>query len=173
MNIITVELLSEIKNHYRLDWFGTHGVIHWSRVHQNGMRLADQDGVNRKVVQLFSIFHDSQRRNENWDENHGGRGAQLALRLRHLCPVTADEFALLVAACSLHTSCHDHGNITIQACFDADRLDLGRVGNIPDPRYLCTPMAKTPDMLDWAYAQSLAHTLPSRPFGLSDLNEVG
>lgn len=170
MNIINIEILKEIKNHYQLDWYGTHGVIHWSRVYDNGMRLAEQDGVNRKVVQLFSIFHDSQRRNENTDENHGGRGAQLALKLRDMCAVTDDEFKLLVTACSLHTAAASHDDITVQVCFDADRLDLGRVGKIPNPSYLCTPLAKNRKTLDWAYRRSLAHTLPDTPFDVHDWN---
>ncbi len=86
MSTITIEVLTKIKHQYRLAWHGTHGVIHWSRVFENGMKLAEQDGVNRKVLQLFSIFHDSRRRNEHWDRNHGNRGAQLALQLRECCP---------------------------------------------------------------------------------------
>jgi len=168
MNTINLELLTQIKRYYQLDWYGTHGVIHWSRVYENGMKLAEQDGVNRKVVQLFSIFHDSQRRNENTDMNHGGRGAQLALKLRDMCLVTNDEFELLITACSLHTSAVNHEDITVQVCFDSDRLDLGRVGKIPNPHYLCTPMAKTHEMLDWAYRRSLTHKLPSTPFDIPD-----
>jgi uncharacterized protein len=29
-----------------------------------------------------------------------------------------------------------HNDATIQSCWDADRLDLGRVGKRPHPRYL-------------------------------------
>ena len=55
MSIITIELLAEIKSRYRLNWMGTHGIIHWSRVYENGIKLSTQEGVNPKVVQLFSI----------------------------------------------------------------------------------------------------------------------
>ena len=34
------------------------------------------------------------------------------------------------------------GDPTIDACFDADRLDLGRVGIIPDPGRLATEKGK-------------------------------
>jgi uncharacterized protein len=173
MTIITLELLTAIKKNYSLNWYGTHGVIHWSRVYENGMKLATQDGVNRKVVQLFSAFHDSQRRNEHWDKNHGKRGAQLALRLRDMCLVSDEEFSLLVTACSLHTTAGDHEDITVKACFDADRLDLGRVGKIPNPDYLCTPLAKTSEMLDDGYTRSLNHQLTVRPFGIDDLKSLG
>jgi len=128
--------------------------------------------VNQKVVQLFSIFHDSQRVNEHTDENHGGRGVQLALKLRDMCPVTDDEFELLVTACSQHTIALNHNDITVQACFDSDRLDLGRVGKSPDPELLCTPMAKTSEVRDWAYRNSLTHKLPSMPFGIHEWDVI-
>ena len=51
---------------------------------------------------------------------------------------TDDEFELLRKACELHTVCHRTGNATIDACFDADRLDLMRVGIIPDPKKMAT-----------------------------------
>ncbi|MBT5083254.1 MAG: hypothetical protein HOM62_22025 [Rhodospirillaceae bacterium] len=42
-------------------------------------------------------------------------------------------------------------DITVQTCWDADRLDLGRAGIVPDPRYLCTDAAKEPRMIEWAH----------------------
>lgn len=168
MNIITLELLTKVKEQYRLSWHGIHGVIHWSRVYINGMKLAEQHGVNRNVVQLFAIFHDSQRRNEHWDRNHGNRGAQLALKLREYCQINDEEFDLLTTACCLHTSNRSHEDITVQACFDSDRLDLGRVGTMPKARYLCTPMAKSEAIISWAYERSLVHELPEKPFDLND-----
>jgi uncharacterized protein len=170
MNIITVELLLEIQQQYRLRWHGTHGVIHWSRVYENGMKLASQDGVNSRVVQLFSIFHDSRRKNENRDRDHGKRGAKLAAELRKYCPLDDAEFELLTTACRLHTSTLDHENITVQACFDSDRLDLGRVGHYPDPDRLCTPLAKKQVTIEWAYQRCLNEVeLPEQPFGLRGL----
>ena len=169
MSIITIELLAQIKSHYPLNWSGTHGIIHWSRVFDNGIRLSTQPGVNSKVIQLFSIFHDSQRENEGTDPNHGKRGAELAIELRDHLPINNDEFQLLVIACSLHTSADNHYDITVQACFDSDRLDLGRVGNYPDPRLLCTPMAKQTETIEWAYDRSVNHQeLPTNAFGISD-----
>ena len=43
----------------------------------------------------------------------------------------------------------------MQTCWDADRLDLGRVGIVPNPRYLCTPAAKSPAVIDWAHLRSV------------------
>lgn len=140
-------------------------------MYENGIKLSTQSGVDPKVVQLFSIFHNSRRKNEHTDPNHGNRGAQLALELRDHLPITDDEFQLLVTACSLHTSADNHHNITVQACFDSDWLDLGRVGNHPIPELLCTPLAKQKDTIEKAYERSLVHELPNRPFGFLQTEE--
>ena len=65
----------------------------------------------------------------------------------------------------------EHEEITIPACFDSDRLDLGRVAIMPDADYLCTPMAKMPDTIKWGYNRSLVHELPDQPFGLPEYND--
>ncbi|TKB06672.1 hypothetical protein [Desulforhopalus sp. IMCC35007] len=166
MSAVSKELLEAIREHYPLNWTGTHGVIHWSRVYDIGAKLSEQQGVNARVVQLFSIFHDSQRENEHKDPGHGRRGAQLAEKLRDIIPLNDSEFELLQAACCLHTSTISHGDITVQACFDSDRLDLGRVDIYPDPELLCTPLAKEIETIQWAYGKSLIHQLPDGAFDL-------
>ena len=166
MSIITTQLLSKIREHYSLNWYGTHGIYHWSRVHENSLRLVEQEGVNSSVVQLFSVLHDSQRKTEHFDPNHGPRGAKLALTLREYLPLDDDEILLLTTACSLHTSARTHEDITIAACFDSDRLDLVRIGAIPDPNYLCTPMAKLPETIAWALKKNMDNHLPDNAFGI-------
>jgi uncharacterized protein len=55
---------------------------------------------------------------------------------------------------------------TIQASWDADRLDLGRVGTTPDPARLCTAAARDPEMFRWAGQRSggaLFHRWWTRP----------
>lgn len=173
MTIITMNLLSKIREQYSLNWLGIHGFIHWHRVWENGVLLAKQEGVNAKVVQLFSVFHDSQRLNENIDRNHGPRGAELALELRDYLPLDDDEFTLLTIACCLHTTEHTHSDITVQACFDADRLDLGRVGITPNAYFLCTQMAKSPETIECALRRSIENRLPERPFGIDGYIENG
>ncbi|MBU4327282.1 MAG: hypothetical protein KKB91_06005 [Proteobacteria bacterium] len=155
MSIITPDLLSKIREQYSLNWHGTHGIPHWHRVWENGIKLSEQQGINAKVLQLFAVFHDSQRMNENTDPNHGPRGAELALEFREHIPLDDEEFTLLTIACCLHTSEHTHSDITIQACFDADRLDLGRVGITPDAYFLNSKMAKNPEMIEWALRRSI------------------
>ena len=144
-------ILQGILEEYVLPWDGYHGIAHWARVLENGLRLAEETGANIEVVQLFAILHDSQRVNEGSDPLHGLRGATFALYLRGLLFDLPDqEFRLLHRACAGHTHERTHPNVTIQTCWDADRLDLGRVGITPHPSRLCTDAAKRPDILKWA-----------------------
>ena len=43
----------------------------------------------------------------------------------------------------------------MQVCWDADRLDLGRVGYMPHPSRLCTPAARDAELIRWAYERSV------------------
>ena len=106
---------------------------------ENGLRLAPTTSANEAVVILFSLFHDSRRRNDYTDPGHGRRGAELAKSLRgDLFDLSDDHFELLYDACARHTDGLIEGDVTVQTCWDADRLDLGRVGIEPSPRLLCT-----------------------------------
>ncbi|MBE9549438.1 MAG: hypothetical protein IMF09_08555 [Proteobacteria bacterium] len=143
---------------YPLNHRGIHGVPHWMRVRANGLSMAEINGANSKVIELFAVFHDSQRFNDAHDPEHGARGAALAFEFwqEGIISLEKSEFAKLEEACCDHT----HGgtepsSITIATCWDADRLDLGRVGIIPNPRYLCTDEACDYEMLDWAYNRSI------------------
>ena len=80
--MISNELITAIKEQFHINWKGLHGISHWARVYSNGMRLSELTGANTKVVQLFSVFHDSRRYNESRDDQHGPRGAELAVKLR-------------------------------------------------------------------------------------------
>ena len=122
-------LVSVILEGYPLPRDGTHGVGHWARVLENGLRLADGTGVNPEIVSLFAVFHDARRINEGVDHGHGGRGAELAAKLRSsLFHLPDDEFLLLRRACEGHTDGGTEADLAVQVCWDADRLDLGRVG---------------------------------------------
>ena len=136
---------------YELPLDGTHGVGHWARVWENGRRISEQTGANLQVVGLFAVLHDSRRVNESTDPNHGQRAAEFAVELRGRAFDTTDaEFELLYMACAGHTDERTHPDITIQTCWDADRLDLGRVGMAPHPTYLCTEVAKRKKIIQWA-----------------------
>ena len=138
-----------IRDGYTLPEDGPHGIHHWARVLENGIRVAERTGADAEVVALFAMFHDSRRINENHDEGHGLRGGELASSLRgSLVHLDDTRFDLLFEACRLHTDGHTTGDPTLRACWDADRLDLGRVGITPSPRRLCTDAAR--EMIDWA-----------------------
>lgn len=166
-SVLSTQLISAVKQQFQLNWNGIHGVKHWARVYENGLQLAESTGANRKVVKLFALFHDSQRLSENWDPDHGPRGAYLAELFRgKLFELPDKEFDLLFTACSLHTQAKTHADITVQTCFDADRLDLGRVGKTPDPKFLCTGTARDPKAIEWANQRSINGFAPDNILGL-------
>lgn len=154
-------IVAEILDGYALPVWGEHGLAHWGRVMENGLRLAQKTKADPQVVTLFALFHDSRRVNEDTDRGHGRRGAELALALRgRLFDLTDWNFELLYRACDLHTDCRWDPNVTVQTCYDADRLDLGRVGVTPDPDRLCTKAARDPEMLGWAHLRAVEEVMP-------------
>jgi len=153
-------LVHQILEDYALSWHGTHGIGHWARVLENGLRLANATDAKIEVIQLFAIFHDARRINEGIDDGHGQRGADLAAELRHLFKLSDADFELLYEACAHHTDGLAEADVTIQVCWDADRLDLGRVGMVPEPTKLCTPAAKQPKMLKWADGRAAFEIVP-------------
>jgi len=146
-------ILRAILPGYELAVRGHHGVVHWARVWENGRRLAEATDGDAEVVGLFALFHDARRVNENHDFGHGRRGADLARTLRGtLVHLDDARFELLADACDRHTDGHTTGDPTLLACWDADRLDLGRVGITPAPGRLCTGAAR--GLLPWAHARA-------------------
>jgi uncharacterized protein len=159
--MLSPSLLTAILDGYRLAPHGIHGVSHWARVLENGLRLAQANGADPAVVELFAVFHDARRFNEGRDPGHGRRGGELARTLRGAAFELAEApFQLLYRACSGHTGGSSDPDITVRTCWDADRLDLGRVGIPPDPRLLCTPAAREREMIAWAYARSIDWLVP-------------
>jgi uncharacterized protein len=144
-------IIHAVLEEYALPWDGDHGVAHWARVFENGNRLAGETGAVIVVVQLFAVLHDSRRVNEATDPDHGPRAAEFARTLwGQLFDLPDSEFRLLHRACAGHTHERTHPDVTVRTCWDADRLDLGRVGITPHPSYLCTEEAKRPEMIKWA-----------------------
>jgi len=142
---------------HRLGHAGYHGQDHWLRVLFNGRLLAAATGANLKVVELFALIHDSCRENEDIDPEHGRRAAQYAHELRgRWFDATDAEMTLLTEACRLHSDGLTDGDLTVQTCWDADRLDLGRVGTYPRARFLCTDHARRPEVIEAAYQRSVS-----------------
>lgn len=150
-------LVDQVCQGFALPLDSIHGPAHWLRVLENGLRLAELTGADAAVVELFALFHDSKRENDRGDPGHGRRAAEFLATLRApLDYLPEDDFEHLLFACTHHTAGWTEADLTVQACWDADRLDLGRVGIRPIPERLCTPAAREPDLLAWAYARSRA-----------------
>jgi uncharacterized protein len=152
MSLLTPSLLSRILQDYALWPNGVHGVAHWARVLENGKRVGQlTEGADPDVIELFAVFHDSRRVNDQRDDGHGRRGAELARQLRgKYYDIDDARFALLEYACQEHTHGRTQADPTVQVCWDSDRLDLLRVGTRPHPRLLCTDAAKTSVIMEWA-----------------------
>ena len=124
---------------FALGSHSVHGPDHWHRVETVGLALCKETGADEAVIRLFAILHDSCRLDDGADPLHGPRAAdmlgEIAGSLRMLDP---DRLALLEYAIRHHTGGRTSDDPTIGACWDADRLDLGRVGIVPHERFVST-----------------------------------
>lgn len=122
-----------------------HGVWHWEKVEKNAMFLAKKTpGADEVVAQLFALIHDTHRVNDDDDPQHGHRAAKWAEELFEtgVLKINQEQLKLLVEACQFHNEGNTSQNPTIGVCWDADRLDLPRVGITPDPKFISTKAAK-------------------------------
>lgn len=146
--------LAVVRPQFRLDWAGgVHGLPHWSRVWFHGRSLAASLDVDPAVLAWFAFLHDSQRQNDGHDPRHGRRAADFAVRLKRngvVVELNAADFERLCEAMRLHSDGHTTGDPAILACWDADRLDLARVGIEPDPVRLCTHYARRCQVIEEA-----------------------
>jgi uncharacterized protein len=153
--MISDDLLLLIREGFALSLDGIHGTAHWGRVRDNGLRLAESTGASRAVVELFALLHDSKRLNDGLDPEHGRRAADFARTLRgSLITLSDDDFESLVYACETHSDGLLEAHATVQTCWDADRLDLGRIGIQPRASRLCTSAARDAAMIEWARQRS-------------------
>ena len=130
-------------NQFRLSTESIHGPTHWKTVERIGLELAGETGADREVVRLFAWIHDACRENEFTDHDHGKRAAKLVEQLHgKYFQLTEEQLEKLKYACTHHTDGDTIDDATIGTCWDADRLDLGRVGDIPDSRYMSTASGK-------------------------------
>lgn len=146
-------ITEEVKKQFRLDLNSIHGITHWQRVREIGLYLATGTSVDLMVVGLFSVLHDSQRKDEYQDPEHGPRAAKyiVALHRRGRLVIGTKQLEQLIYACRYHSNREAQSDdITIQTCWDADRLDLYRLSEIPDEKYLYTEAAKKKEARDFA-----------------------
>ncbi|HTL58541.1 MAG TPA: hypothetical protein VL361_22830 [Candidatus Limnocylindrales bacterium] len=128
---------------FQCDRDSVHGPAHWRRVERNGLFIATRSGAVLDVVRLFAVFHDSRRQHDGPDKSHGARGAAYAASLRGVLFQLSDQhFELLDYACKWHAHGRLSDDSTIGTCWDADRLDLGRVGIAPHPAYMSTEVGR-------------------------------
>lgn len=128
---------------YLINRRGPHGIDHWERVAENGAVLSRTSSAREHVVGWFAYLHDSKRENDGHDPEHGARAAEYAKKLRNLAfSMKDDAFELLLYALEMHDKGLTDDNPTIGACWDADRLDLPRVGIVPDPEYMSTAVGR-------------------------------
>ena len=142
MNETDFPVLQDYIFSHRLFESERHGLTHWKQVESNGLLLATETGADIVVVRLFALFHDSKRTNDGPDIVHGARGAEFAKTCfeEHHLDITQEQFDKLYHACKFHTTEHRSGDATIDTCYDADRLDLGRVGIALDPKKMATAL---------------------------------
>lgn len=115
-----------------------HGKDHWDRVERNARMLAAvTPGADLEVCVAFARLHDTRRMNEFTDPEHGPRAAARAREL-HVETFTPGRLDTLFVAIRDHDLGLRSTDPTIGVCWDADRLDLPRVGIAPDPELMST-----------------------------------
>ncbi len=83
------------------------------------------------------------------------RAARLAERLPgQLFNLDWTRLGLLIEACEGHDRVMLSSDPTVGTCWDADRLDLDRVGIVPHPSYISTEAARRPGLIKAALARS-------------------
>ncbi|MGF1635040.1 MAG: hypothetical protein ACFCVE_14400 [Phycisphaerae bacterium] len=125
----------------------THGEAHWKCVAWSGLDLAHATpGADPAVVFLFALLHDSQRHPDAEPADHGRRAVELADRLSEAGLIRLDavargrlDEALLTHHAGALSDCP-----TVGACFDADRLQLWRLGFAPPADDMSTRAGRCP-----------------------------
>lgn len=143
-HVVAPWLAAKVLAEYRLAPGGIHGPAHWMRVYANGLSLARQTpGADPTVIELFALLHDCQRLDENADKGHGVRAANYVRQLAEVGCLRLDQKRLdqLTTACAGHELGQVSDDPTIGCCWDADRLDLSRLGRRPITALLSTKAA--------------------------------
>lgn len=122
-----------------------HGENHWLRVTKVGLELARElNDCDLTVIFLFGLLHDTQRLKEGSDPQHGERASHFVQRMNNGVFLLSDkQLKMLAYACHEHNNGKISDDPTIGICWDADRLNLWRIGRVPRQRFLSTDSAKT------------------------------
>lgn len=135
-----------------------HGLAHWKRVLDNGMYLTSRLNLNTDFIHHFAWLHDCCRENESFDPDHGDRAAVFAKTLyKKEIQLKQELFDKLLFALENHNRGMVSDDLQIGVCWDADRLELGRVGIYPDSKYMSTPLGKKEGLIDLCYERSIGY----------------
>ena len=149
--VVNQTYLDFLAKTYRLSHNGHHGLEHWLRVLLNGRLLAEENGADIEIVEHFALVHDVMRENENMDLHHGPRAAEFIRSIAgSWIKLEDNRLHKLIQACQYHSVGRLDRDITIQTCWDADRLDLARVGTDPKISYLGSLLARDPNFIEMA-----------------------
>lgn len=118
-----------------------HGPAHWERVAENAITLGveDTNAADLWAALHFGLIHDAFREDDWADPDHGRRAAAWVRANKADFPRIYDQ---LVYALEGHADGEVTSRPTAGLCWDADRLDLPRVGVTPDPRMMSTAAGK-------------------------------
>lgn len=153
--IVNQQYLNFLAKEYRLSHNGQYGIDHWLRVLINGRLIAETNGADIQIVEHFALLHDVMRVSEDFDPGHGERAGDFAFGLWGTW-IKLSEWQVLKLRkiCRAHSAGYISEDVTAQTCWDADRLDIGRLGIKPNPKYLATNISRQPDFLASAYTRS-------------------
>lgn len=101
--------------------------------------MIDQKALTQYLKDSFAIDWDGYHDAAHWSRVAlwGKRVADILPQLRgSLFNVSEKQFAQLSDAIRWHSDGLRSNDVTIQSCWDADRLDLARVGIYPDAHFL-------------------------------------
>lgn len=155
-------LCEHVVSHAPLATSTLHGIQHWANVIRTAGMLGHRiSGINRRVTVLFGLIHDCCRWNDGRDPDHGLRAAAFARKLQgRFLVLEKDEMDRLATACAGHADGQVTDDLAIGACWDADRLNLVRLGIAPMERYMSldTTVTMAPSIVSWVTTINLNHT---------------
>jgi uncharacterized protein len=143
MNVDFHDLWQLVAGQFHSPGYSVHGPDHWRRVERNGSCLQPApEPISRSFVYSLS-FTTVAAVNDGGIKVTVHVGAEYAATLRGVAyELSDDRFEILHYACVWHTDGDHHADPTIATCWDADRLDLGRVGIIPSPEFMSTDFGR-------------------------------
>jgi uncharacterized protein len=162
MLLTAAQILAALEPHVRFPSV-LHGPPHWARVRRFGTLLAARVALPPEAhacVELFAWLHDLAREDDAASRRHAVDGAaQIDAILPVIAdPLTPDQVETLRAAIHHHSDGmvaarawevgafdrigwpRDLVVATVGCCWDADRLDLPRVGVAPAEQFMSTPV---------------------------------